>query len=294
MDCMNIEHPYSDLNGGSWLRGNLHAHTAFSDGSRGRQEVIDDYAGRGHGFLMLSDHDVFTGPDEYGPLQSRGLVLIPGNEISAAGPHVLHVNANRRVEPVPNRQVVIDDAIKSGGFVILNHPNWQDRFDHFTLGHMAALRGHIGIEIYNGVIGRLDGSPYATDKWDLLLSYGQRIWGFANDDSHRATGDCGLGWNCVYVRERSVSAIVSALEVGRFYASTGVTISNIQVNGNRIRVETENAERIVAMQHFAKRLKVEDGKSIELEVPADARYVRFECWGSGEQFAWTQPFWVRP
>jgi hypothetical protein len=291
---MTIDHPYHDLVGGSWLRGNLHAHTTFSDGRRGRQEVIDDYAGRGHGFLMLSDHDVFTGLDAYGPLKSRGMVLIPGNEISAGGPHMLHVNANRRVEPVASRQVVIDDATKSGGFVVLNHPNWQDRFDHFGIGHMAALRGHIGIEIYNGVIGRLEGSPYATDKWDLLLSYGQRIWGFANDDSHLETGDCGLGWNCVYVREKTIGAIVQALETGRFYASTGVTISNIQVKGNRIRIETENTQRIVAMQHFAKRLKVEDGNTIELEVPADARYVRFECWGKGEQFAWTQPFWVRP
>ena len=131
---MTLDHPYGDLTAGFWLSGNLHAHTTFSDGSRGRQEVIDDYADRGHGFLMISDHDVFTGRAEYETVNPRGLVLIPGNEISAAGPHMLHVNATRRVDPIANRQVVIDEAIKAGGFVVLNHPNWQDRFDHFTLG----------------------------------------------------------------------------------------------------------------------------------------------------------------
>lgn len=291
---MHIEHPYRDLTGGHWVRGNLHAHTTFSDGRRGRQEVIDDYAGRGHGFLMISDHDVFTGPDEYGALQSRGLVLIPGNEITANGPHMLHVNASGRVEPHADRQRAIDDANADGGFVVLNHPNWQGRFDHFSLAHMAALQGWVGMEIYNGVIGRLDGSPYALDKWDMLLSYGRRAWGFANDDSHSETGDCGLGWNCAYVREKNAASIVSALRDGRFYASTGVTISGIEVRGNQIRIATENAERIVATQQSAKRIKCVDAKQIEVEAPLDARYVRFECWGRGESFAWTQPFFIRP
>jgi hypothetical protein len=289
---MQIDHPYTNLTGGEWLLGNLHAHTTFSDGKRGRQEVIDDYADRGHGYLMISDHDVFTGPEEHRQLNNRGMVLIPGNEITANGPHMLHVNGSSLVTPHYDRQLAINEALAGGGFVVLNHPNWQDRFDHFTLGHMAALRGHIGMEIYNGVIGRLDGSPYATDKWDLLLSYGQKIWGFANDDSHKETGECGLGWNAVYTREKTVNGIVDALEDGRFYASTGVTINDIQVNGNVIKIKAENAERIVAYQQFAKRIKVEDSNTIEVEVPRMARYVRFECWGRGEKFAWTQPFWV--
>ena len=34
-------------------------------------------------------------------------------------------------------------------------------------------------------------------------------------------------------------------------------------------------------------------KLLEVEVPADAGYVRFECWGAGETFAWTQPFFIK-
>jgi hypothetical protein len=32
--------------------------------------------------------------------------------------------------------------------------------------------------------------------------------------------------------------------------------------------------------------------SIEVRVPPEARYVRLECWGPGESFAWTEPFFV--
>lgn len=291
---MAIEDPYGELKGGNWIQGNLHAHTTRSDGKWPMQAVIDDYAARGHGFLVISDHDIYTGPDEYAAFDARGLVLIPGNEITTGGPHMLHVNPTRRVEPHADRQQAINQAVADRGFIVLNHPNWQQQFDHFPLSLMQSLTGYTGIEIYNGVIGRLDGSPYALDKWDMLLSAGQRTWGFANDDSHAPPADCGLGWNCAYVQGNGVDEIVAALVAGRFYASTGVVIEDIAVSGHRIRIRTANAERIVAIGRYAKRLACVDSREIVFDVPDDAQYVRFECWGRGESFAWTQPFFVTP
>ena len=288
---LKIEHPYRGLSGGSWLRGNLHAHTTASDGSRPIQRVLDDYAGRGYDFLMISDHDIFTGPKDYRKLKSKGLLLIPGNEISRNGPHLLHVHARRRIEPIPIRQELIQNAAASGGFIIVNHPNWTQRFNHCPLEKLEEWIGYTGMEIYNGVIGRLDGSPYATNKWDILLAQGRRIWGFANDDSHRDE-DMELGWNVVYAKERSVRAVVDAMAAGRFYASTGVVIKKIRVRGDRIRIETENARRIVALRNIGRRFATTDDSAIEVQVPEGATYVRFECWGDGESFAWTQPFFV--
>jgi hypothetical protein len=289
-----LEHPYGNLTGGRWLRGNLHAHTTRSDGTRPQQEVIDDYARRGFNYLMLSDHDVCTAEEDYKALNPKGLILIPGNEVSAAGPHLLHVHAESRVEPDANRQKVIDDIRKGRGFAVMNHPNWHANFNHCSIEKLQEWSGYQGIEVFNGVIGRLDGSPYATNKWDMLLNSGRKpCWGYANDDSHRE-GDLenGLGWNTVYVRENTCAAVVDALRNGRFYPSTGVTITKVEVEGMRIRIETENAERIVALQNVAKRIATSDAKSIEVTVPENAKYVRFECWGRGEKFAWTQPFWV--
>jgi hypothetical protein len=290
---MQLDHPYQNLTGGRWLRGNLHAHTNRTDGARAPQAVLDDYAKRGYDFLMLSDHDVFTSARDYAHLNARGMALIPGNEITANGPHLLHVNAGRRVEPLADRQLVLNEITRTRGFAILNHPNWQERFDHCSITTLTLLQGYAGIEIYNGVIGRLHGSSYALDKWDMLLTQGRRVWGFANDDSHRETGDVELGWNVVYSRQRTAAGIAAALRQGRFYASTGVVISKIQVAGRRIRLETTNADRIVAIQQVGKRFAQANARRIEVEVPDNATYVRFECWGRGEQFAWTQPFFLR-
>ena len=124
---VKLTHPYGELTGGAWLRGNLHTHTTQSDGSRDPQSVIDDYARRGYGFLMLSDHEVWTSEETYRRWDPRGLVLVPGNEIGG-GPHLLHVDADRRVAPVPSRQELLNAiasiARETGrGFAIVNHPN---------------------------------------------------------------------------------------------------------------------------------------------------------------------------
>jgi hypothetical protein len=287
-----IDHPYTELAGGQWLRGNLHTHTDRSDGERSIQEAIDDHSARGHGFLMISDHDVYTSAEALADCNPRGMVLIPGNEITANGPHLLHVNADRMLEPHKQRQRVLNEARSSRGFIIVCHADWSTNFNHCSIGQMTEWIGYIGMEVYNGIIGRLDGSPCAANKWDVLLSQGRRIWAFANDDSHRAKGDSGLGWNVAYVKERTPEGVADALANGRFYASTGVNITSIQVDELRIRIETANADRIVALQQVAKRFAVVDGNAIEVSVPPDAAYVRFECYGRREQLAWTQPFFI--
>lgn len=289
---MRIEHPYENLTGGVWLRGNLHTHTTRSDGRADPQAVIDHYARRGYGFLMLSDHDITTTPADYLRLDARGLILIPGNEISAGGPHMLHVDADRHVAPAPARQEVINAVNAGRGFVVVNHPNWHANFDHCTAEQLTEWTGYVGMEIFNGVIYRHDGSPYASDKWDMQLAKGRRVWGFANDDMHDPAFDMALGWNVAYVTDRSSAGVVDALRRGRFYASTGVVIDRISVEGNRVRVAASDAQRIVAYQKTGKRLAMADAPVIEVEVPASAGYVRFECWGAGERFAWTQPFFV--
>jgi hypothetical protein len=287
-----LEHPYTDISGGEWIAGNLHAHTTNSDGERSPQRVVDTYAGLGHGFLMISDHDTFTSEAELASVDNRGMILIPGNEITANGPHMLHIGAGSLVAPDADRQKIIDDVVSSGGIVIFNHPKWQSRFNHCPQELLESCNDYAGLEVYNGVISRLQGSPYATDRWDLLLNQGRRLWGFANDDSHKAVGDDGWGWNVVYARERSVSGVVDALTSGRFYPSTGVKIQDIAVDGLHISLTTANAGRIVALCDAGQRFAQVDAASIEVDVPQDASYVRFECWGEGESFAWTQPFFM--
>lgn len=289
---MKISNPYLNAPSGPWLRGNLHAHTTASDGRQPIQKVIADYAALGYDFLSISDHDIFTSEADYAKLDSHGLVLIPGNEVSRNGEHLLHVGADRLIEPHADRQQVIDEINASAGFAVINHPNWLADFNHCSFDSLNQWQGYLGMEIFNGTIGRLDGSPYATDKWDRLLVQRRRVWGFANDDSHLAGADIGLGWNMVGTKDRSVAGILDAMRRGCFYASTGVTISSINVDRNRIRVEAPDADCIIAYEQVGREFANVAANVIEVEVPADARYVRFECLGCGRRAAWTQPFFV--
>lgn len=287
-----IDHPYIDLQHGQWLRGNLHTHSNHSDGMLHHQAVIDRYAELGYHFLAFTDHDLLTDHNRYQLLDSRGLILIPGNEITANGPHLLHLNAQYTVRPIRQRQAVIDHAHHERSMVVINHPNQGPNFDHCPMMTLRQLRGFAGIEIYNGACGADRGSPYALNKWDMLLAEGKRIWGLASDDTHVAT-DIGRGWVMALARQATPEAVMDALIQGRFYSSTGVIIERIEVAGMTIRAHAPNARRIVAIATGGKRIAGCDGPDIEVEVPERVKYVRLECWGDGEQFAWSQPFFVR-
>lgn len=284
-----LENPY-DISL-PWLRGNLHTHTTRSDGKRDPQVVVDDYAARGYDFLMISDHDGLTPPAE---LDARGMVLIPGNEVTARGPHLLHVNADTVLEPHPDRQAVLHEIVaRSESFAVMAHPNWHPDFNHLPQPQLEAYEGYIGIEVYNGVIERLAGSPYATDRWDQLLGQGRRVWGFANDDSHRED-DVALGWNVVQTADRSAAGILDAMRRGAFYGSTGVALTRIEVQGGRVYVAAAEDVRFCVYREFQKRVAVAYGHELEFEVPDDPKlaYVRVEAHGSHGRVAWTQPFFA--
>ncbi len=283
--------PYADLTGGSWLRGNLHAHTTASDGSLMPQELVDAYARLGYDFLAITDHDVYTSATDHESLEDNGLILITGVEATANGPHVLCLNGDRPIEPSSDRQAVIEAGLASGGFVIPAHLNRESSFDHTPITQLRLWDGYEGIEIFNGQGTCNPGSPYSTAKWDLLLGEGRRVWGYANDDAH-GLDTIALGWSMAYVKEHTAAGVIDALRNGRFYASTGVTITDIMADGQRIVVQTADAERIVAIASGGGRLASVNESTIEIDVPDENSYVRFECWGRGEQFAWTQPFFI--
>ncbi len=287
---MKIHNPYTRPEA-PWLRGNLHAHTTNSDGDHRPEALIKAYADRFYDFLMISDHDYFTDPSE---LPDEGLVLIPGNEVTANGSHILQVGVQGEiVPPTADRQQVFDAIVEEGSFAIVAHPNWEPTFTHWDQHALESLHGYLGVEIYNGITRRHRGDPQATNRWDRLLGEGRKLWGYAHDDSHEAV-DFGIAWNMVQESERNPEAIVAALREGRFYGSTGVTIREIAVEGATIHIQTEDAQCIIAYSDHGHREATVDGKDIHFTVPEHAaiQYVRFECFGWGEQRAWTQPFYI--
>ncbi|MCH2106663.1 MAG: histidinol-phosphatase [Planctomycetes bacterium] len=126
----------------------------------------------------------------------------------------------------------------------LNHPNfgWAVRPDDLALVSKSRF-----FEVYNGHAGTLN---YGDDThsgmeamWDMALASRVidnglgMLFGVATDDSHdyRDFGigkhNPGRGWVMVQAEERSAEAIIRAMNLGRFYSSTGVSLKDVQFDG---------------------------------------------------------------
>lgn len=287
-----LHHPYTDLCNGQWLPGTLHAHGDRTGGRRPNQEVIDDYAKRGYGFVMLAEHDVYTTTEDLARLDPRGMVLLPGCELTG-GPHLLHVMPKRLLTKMQHdTQTVLDAAREDDSLAVAAHPSWNTNFDHIPVSQMLAWRGLTGLEVYNGLIHKLPGSAYAVDKWDQLLAAGQHVWAFADDDSFIAD-DVQRGWNVAWVKDRSAEDVVDALRQGRFYASSGVEVTAIHAEGLTIHVETRNAKRLHAVGPHGARFASVSDKAMRFTVPDKTSFVRIEATAGPDEWAWLQPFRVQ-
>lgn len=287
---VRLQSPYYDGPGALWLRGNLHTHSTGSDGALPPQQVVDRYAAKGYDFLMISDHDALTDPSG---LDSRGMLLVPGYEVSAGGPHIVHVGARAAVPPLPDRQQVIDAIHADGGFAILCHPNWEQHFNHFPCERMLALQNYVGIEILNGTTMGSAGEAKATDKWDRLLGAGRIVWGYGNDDMH-GPEEYGLAWTVARAKDRSLPAVLDALRNGSCYVSDGVAIDRIDVAGSMLHALAPAAEAMAVFGDYGARLHYQFGNEIYFDAATfSGSYIRVECYGPAGKTAWTQPFVIR-
>jgi hypothetical protein len=264
----------------------LHAHTTLSDGELPPDETLEAFARKGYDFVALTDHDAIALPDAPHP----HILFLSGVEHSAQQ-HILRVGVTATLPHDLSYQSVIDFTLQEGGLVILNHPNWGENYDHWRNAQLLHLERYHGIEIYNNVIEYLEGSPYALDRWDVLLSEGKQVWGYANEDTHRVF-QIGSAWNAVNVRERSKEAVLDALKEGRFYASTGVVLEEIAVEDGHLRVRATNAREMRLISLHGEVVDHVSGNTASFLLHKARRYARVEAIGEGQSRAWTQPVFL--
>jgi hypothetical protein len=135
----------------------------------------------------------------------------------------------------------------------LNHPNFGYAV---TAEQLMRVVGENFFEVYNGhpgVDNRGDDIHPSTERlWDIMLTWRLArlnlpvMYGLATDDGHNYFeqepghgAQPGRGWVMVLTDSLEPDALVKALEAGRFYSSSGVTLSRIEWDEQRLHVSVQ-------------------------------------------------------
>lgn len=183
-------------------------------------------------------------------------LLLPGEEISDRFNRLpVHMNATNLQELLPpmggdsitevierNMNAVVAQRERTGTPMIahLNHPNFNYAI---RAEDIAPVRAEKFFEVYNGhpgVYNAGDERHASTDRiWDIVLTkrLGELqlpvVYGLATDDGHSyhaipsRASEPGRGWVMVLASSLTPASLIEALEAGRFYASSGVTLDSV-------------------------------------------------------------------
>lgn len=299
-----------------WYKGNTHTHTLNSDGDSTPEEVVRWYREHGYQFLVLSDHNFLTSIEGLNALHGADekFTLIRGEELTDKyRDKPIHINAldvSQVVKPQGGNSVteIIQrdvDAIRAvRGVPHINHPNfgWA-----MTAEDLRQARNYKLFEIFNGhpFVNNLGGGgmPGLEEMWDILLSHGKQLYGIAVDDAHvfkrpwdATASRPGQGWVMVRADKLSADAILTALERGEFYASTGVELEDYQADSKHIEIKVKAIKsskyRIQFVGRNGKVLQDVPNSSATYQIKGDESYVRAKVIESNGKFAWTQPVFL--
>jgi hypothetical protein len=189
-----------------WYRGDLHMHTAHSDGSclsRRQQRVpcplfltAKTASERGLDFIAITDHNTFSQADAMRELQPYfdDLLLIPGREITTFQGHanlfgsVATLDFRVTSADVPDWNALLANIDHAGGVISINHPirpsgeqcmgcGWTPR-GAVDYGRMQA------VEVVNGLDAD---TPFTGVKfWEHLLDEGYQLTALGGSDNHDA------------------------------------------------------------------------------------------------------------
>lgn len=227
------------MTGTRWYRGDLHVHTAHSDGSCPSQSgrmvpcpvflSVQTAASRGLDFIAITDHNAGSQYDALRELQPYfdRVLLIPGREMTTFHGHFSIFGVTQfidyRVTPERDLNTVLRDVQSKGGIASVNHAEapggeacmgcrWEPSADT-DMGRFTA------VEVING--GRIMLS--SAGFWDAQLRDGHRLAAIGGSDSHNATSPPGppgsIGWPATAVEadELSVPAILDSIRAGRTF-----------------------------------------------------------------------------
>jgi hypothetical protein len=220
--------------GDRWYRGDLHMHTAHSDGACTSQSgktvpcpvfvTIEAAVKQKLDFIAITDHNTISHYDAERELQPYfdQILLIPGREITTYSGHANvfgptgFIDFRSEAKGAPSINQVFHSAQAAGAFVSINHPGDPTGANCIGCGWSVADTDWNlvnGIEAINGN----DPKHYEADIrfWDQQLAKGFRLVAIGGSDTHRPEqGTIGHPTTVVHAEELSVHGILNAIRAG--------------------------------------------------------------------------------
>jgi hypothetical protein len=224
-----------------WYRGDLHMHTAHSDGSCPSQSgknvpcpvffTAQAAAARGLDFIAITDHN---GVSQYNAMRELQpyfdkLLLIPGREMTTFWGHFNIFGVTQFVDYRASAATGLDinailkDVRAKGGIASINHADSPTGEDCMGCGWTPPTPVDpallTGVEVVNG--GRILLS--SADFWDAQLAHGARLAALSGSDNHNALSEPGkpgsIGWvtTAVEADDLSVQSILEGIRRGRTF-----------------------------------------------------------------------------
>jgi hypothetical protein len=219
---------------------------------------------------------------EFRPLfdEPGRFLLIRSEEITDSAPpkipvHMIGSNLREFVKPrggsnvvevMQNNMDAVREQRERTGVPMLAHIAHPNFHYAITAEEMVQVRGDRFFEVYNGhadVRNNGDALHASTERmWDILNTQklaerGEALmYGIGTDDSHHyhvyspSNSNSGRGWIQVRAERLTAESIIGALERGDFYASTGVTLRDIQVKSDRLTLQIEPQRGVTYTTQF--------------------------------------------
>lgn len=295
---MSLVNPFTQP--GKWFKANLHTHTTASDGTQTLAQQVEAYRKAGYHILAITDHNITT--DVHG-LGSAGFLVIGGMEFHPACPattdphHIVALNVPHGFSLTGKYPQDANGCIlavkEAGGECILAHPFWCGH----TYEMYRYLTGYVAVEVYNATCDRMARGESETD-WCHLLDDGRMIPAVAVDDCH-VDEDLYDGFTMFRMPKLTVECFLEALRTGSFYSSTGPTIRDFRVVGNKVIVRSSPAAKIYldAQIWHGARKRAAEGKHITqfaCKIDPTWQYVRAVVVDDRGRKAWANPIALKP
>jgi predicted metal-dependent phosphoesterase TrpH len=221
-----------------WYRGDLHMHTAHSDGSCASQTgkrvpcpvflTARTATDRGLDFIAITDHNTTSHYDALRELQPYfdKLLLVPGREITTFWGHFNVFGTTRFIDyrDVAKDGLSVNDILRdvasNGAIASINHADSPT--GEACMGCGWTPPGPVEMDFFTGV-EVINGAMSSADFWDKEIGEGHRLTAIGGSDNHNAllpvgaSSAIGHPTTVVEATELSVPAILKGIRQGRVF-----------------------------------------------------------------------------